>query len=94
MTLFQHVPILVLLGMISALHVAGFFLEGLFHKILSALNVLLHAAAVLMMLYFGVAVEEALAVMLASSILALSLGLLSTRKQADTADSTKEGTEA
>ena len=92
MTFYQHTPILAVLGVILALHVAGYFSHGILHKILSAACVVLHGAAVVLMLYFGVDVKEALAVMLASSIIALALGLLSVRHKAE--DTTKEGEEA
>ncbi|MBO5790172.1 MAG: hypothetical protein J6V82_02325 [Clostridia bacterium] len=80
MTFYQHIGIDVMLGVAVALHLLGFFLPTLGRRIIAAVNIALHGALVLVSLALGCSPEEVLMLVLASSMIALCLGLYEERR--------------
>ena len=80
MTFYQYIGIDVMLGIAVLLHLLGCFLPTLYRRIAAAVNIALHGALVVVSLALGCSPEEVLMLMLASSMIALCLGLYEERR--------------
>ena len=72
-----------MLALALALHVASCFFSPAVKRILAALNIALHGALVLLVLWLECTPEEALVLVLASATVALCIGLYEERRKSE-----------